>query len=1133
MREFRFCFLCCCFFALLFAASSVGQISAAQSSPTPSVFSRTPSGSTNSEPTIAFPGLRLAPDLKISLFAADPMVANPIHLAFDEQGRAFVVETHRSASSVFDIRQHTHWLEADSSFRSVADRSNFFRKVLTPENTALPESLRQDRNGDGKFDPSDLAVDSERIRILEDRNGDGRADFAATFADGFASSVTGVAGSVTVRGTNVWFTCVPDLWLLRDANNAGQADFRKSLHTGFGVHIGSGEAALRGLCYGPDGRIYFAIGDCGFNVATGHQRFAFPDTGAVMRCHPDGSGLEVIATGLRHPTDLAFDSFGNLWTIDTPGDENEKARLLCVLEGADYGWHIGWRNAQGTNPWKSEKLAELPPMNTAAYVLPPAALLGRRPAGFAFYPGTGLPPRYSDHIFACDLDHGILAFSLQPKAAGHEVLDWHAFLGGVAPTDLDFGPAGLYVVDSGDSSAEKVRGRILLVVDPNLQKDPTATETKRLLFEGMPRRSTRDLLKLLDHRDRRVRLEAQFALADRGATVTNQLFRLASKGPSLFARLHALWALGQIGRANPEVPYGLATLTGDADPEVRAQAAKVLGDLRFNEALEPLARRLQDPSLRVRLFATLALGKLGRPDATDPILLMVRENGDRDPNLRHAGATALAWLNDMNALLAAAKDSSAAVRMGVLLAMRRLARPEIAMFLYDSNPALILEAARAIYDLPIESAFTQLAVLAGQPSRLVNKNTGAAAAPDLQTAVLRRSLNANFRLGKLENALALAEFAGRKEFPESLRAEALARLAQWVKPGFRDPLVGLWRPIPAREARPASLATRGELPAILKDAPDSVRIAAIHAAVALEINSVTPALFDLATNPKLAVELRKAALAGLGSFKDPRITEAVAIAVVDRAQPLREEAARWLGQLNASDAIGQVAATMERGSLVEKQTALRALAEIDAPATDQILAAWLDLLNENRVPRELQLDLLEAAKRRPSESLQRKLQKIEASRPGNDPLAAYRETLYGGHASGGQKLFFERAELGCARCHRINGNGGDQGPDLSKIGGATVRETLLESLLFPDKKVTPGYETVIVKMKSGKTYKGRVKNETERELLLTSPEEGFLVLGKSQIESRENGPSLMPADAAKLLSRHELRDLIEYLASLK
>ena len=98
-----------------------------------------PPGNTNSaELDLAVKKLRLTPGFKAEVFAAEPLIQNPVSFAFDEQGKAFVVETHRRRTSVFDIRNHPDWLEADFSFRTVADRSNFFRKVLVPGNTNLP-----------------------------------------------------------------------------------------------------------------------------------------------------------------------------------------------------------------------------------------------------------------------------------------------------------------------------------------------------------------------------------------------------------------------------------------------------------------------------------------------------------------------------------------------------------------------------------------------------------------------------------------------------------------------------------------------------------------------------------------------------------------------------------------------------------------------------------------------------------------------------------------------------------------------------------------------------------------------------------------------------------------------------------
>jgi quinoprotein glucose dehydrogenase len=95
----------------------------------------------------------------------------------------------------------------------------------------------------------------------------------------------------------------------------------------------------------------------------------------------------------------------------------------------------------------------------------------------------------------------------------------------------------------------------------------------------------------------------------------------------------------------------------------------------------------------------------------------------------------------------AAKDGSVAVRMASLLAMRRVARPEIAQFLNDAEPKLVLEAARAINDEPIYGANGELAALLSRDA--------------LEEPLLRRVLNANLRQGTAESATALALFAAK------------------------------------------------------------------------------------------------------------------------------------------------------------------------------------------------------------------------------------------------------------------------------------------------------------------------------------------------------------------------------------
>jgi len=161
---------------------------------------------------------RVARGLKVDLFAAEPMVQNIVSFAFDEQGRCYVVESHRRRTSVFDIGNFPEWLEADFSLRTVEDRAKFFKRTLTPENQPALDKLSRvkhgflpDLNGDGILDWRDLEVESERIRLLVDTNSDGHADVATTLAEGFDGITSGVAAGILAHQGEVWFTCIPEL----------------------------------------------------------------------------------------------------------------------------------------------------------------------------------------------------------------------------------------------------------------------------------------------------------------------------------------------------------------------------------------------------------------------------------------------------------------------------------------------------------------------------------------------------------------------------------------------------------------------------------------------------------------------------------------------------------------------------------------------------------------------------------------------------------------------------------------------------------------------------------------------------------------------------------------------------------
>jgi quinoprotein glucose dehydrogenase len=151
----------------------------------------------------------------------------------------------------------------------------------------------------------------------------------------------------------------------------------------------------------------------------------------------------------------------------------------------------------------------------------------------------------------------------------------------------------------------------------------------------------------------------------------------------------------------------------------------------------------------------------------------------------------------------------------------------------------------------------------------------------------------------------------------------------------------------------------------------------------------------------------------------------------------------------------------------------------------------------------------------------------------NDIISGFREALSGGNAKAGRKIFFEKPEASCAKCHQIEGLGGGMGPPLDGIGARRSRETLLEAMLNPNCRTLEGYESIILLLKNGTGCAGLLKRESETELVVLTAEDSLMTIQKSDIQIRQRGMSPMPEGLGQLLSRQELGDLVEFMAGLQ
>ena len=1093
---------------------------------------------------------RVPKGFKVELFAAEPLLANPVAFAIDERGRFFVAETFRLHAGVTDIRQHMGWLDEELASKSVQERIDMMKRH------------------EGKR-IVDYTKESDRVRLVWDSDNDGLADRSTVFADGFNGIEEGIGSGLLARNGTIYYANIPNLWTFRDDTKDGEADSKKSLLNGFGVRVGFLGHDLHGLRIGPDGKLYFTIGDRGAHVVTkegpNERITANHEDGVVYRCNLDGSDLEIFARGMRNPQELAFDAYGNLWTGDNNSDGGDPARWVYVVEGGDSGWRIGFQFLNYPNPrgvWLGERLCYPQWTGQAAYIIPPIANIGNGPSGLAYYPGVGLPGRYHNHFFLCDFrgstGSGVHSFGVRPRGAGYEVTDRHEFLWECLVTDGDFGYDGsFYVSDWVEGWNKTGKGRIYRVYDPEFVKENGVKETKDYFAHGFDTLSVSKLASLLEHADMRVRQEAQFAIVARGpVTAATTLRKIARNHHDLFARLHAIWGLGQIATRSELAVSELNRLLDDKEAEVRAQAAKTLGQAKTGDRSR-MARLLGDENPRVRFFAGLALGKVGNLETLPAVLKMLRANADQDVYLRHAGVMALTSiargadtptgtstptpltkvspdsLKLKKAFAAALTDKSDAVRMACLLALRRLESPDVAQFLQDANPLLVAEAARAINDLPITNALPKLAALIEEDDKLTALSAGDDLHPGPRDAILRRVINANYRVGQSNNAVALAAFAATSKAPDRLREEALSLLGEWAKPSGRDRITGLWRALEKRERAIAAAALQPHLTALQRNSSDSIKLATTRVAGRLNITGSGLDPIDIVTDLTAAPALRVEALKSMASNKDPKLPDAVRLSLADTNEVLRKEATRIQAQLQPDDALAQLQSTLATGSISEQQNALATLGSLTNAEVDAVLSQWLDKLLSKNVKPELQLDVLEAAAKRELPEIKAKVRKFETSRPAADDLRSYRECLVGGDPEEGRKVFLEKVEASCVRCHKLNGEGGEVGPELTGIGSRKDRQYLLESLVFPNKHIAEGFASVVVSLKNETAYAGQLKSETPQILEINSPEDGLIQVKKADIKARERGLSSMPEELRQVLTKQDLRNLVEFLAQLK
>lgn len=703
----------------------------------------------------------------------------------------------------------------------------------------------------------------------------------------FASELFAVFGLEEIDGA-VFVMNMPHLTVLRDSDGDGVADERRELLTDLGQVApgwpgGFNDHIVSGIRLGTDGWLYVSVGDKGVPHATGTDGSQVTlRGGGVLRVRPDGSQLEIVASGTRNHLDVALDADDEIFVHDNTDDGlGWWTRLTHVIPTGRYGY-----------PWDYGRHPEraLPPM---------ADYGGGSPTGGLVYLDAVWPDPYRESLFFCEwAKKALRRFVVEREGSSFRVVDAEDFASAGAlesfrPTDVCASPDGrfLYVADWGYGGwkAPDVTGRLFRVRRADDRDAP----------RGVTARFTDERGALAPFRARRL---AQRALAARG-DVQGALALLDPKQP-VALRKHAIWALEAIanesdrGDDSRRALDALRNAAKDAANDVRAQAARALGSRRTGSAAE-LVPLLDDPEPFVRRQAATALGRIGDASACGALVAaLVRASAGDDLFLRAAIREALRAIPRYDELFDRFPGRDERERLDLELALRERYELGLVRELAARSSAMRTgsEDARALCVELLASAHRKEAPWDGvwwgtQPA----KQDPPAKTVDWEGTELA--------LGAVRAALS---------DPSALaRRAALDAVASMPDRGALELVRARWKDEPEPELRLraldlfATLRDEGAVPllgALLADerASSEERRRAIEAASAIATPATANLLATAIADPRLSTELAVACLGGLARVAEPSTVGAIEHACTDTRAEVRCAAARSLAAVRSN-----------------------------------------------------------------------------------------------------------------------------------------------------------------------------------------------------------------------------------------
>jgi putative heme-binding domain-containing protein len=696
------------------------------------------------------------------------------------------------------------------------------------------------------------------------------------------------------------------------------------------------------------------------------------------------------------------------------------------------------------------------------------------------------PPEWQGNAITCDFRaHRVVRFGIEEQGAGYVSRELGDLVRSTnvsfRPIDVKLGPDGaLYIADWSNPIIQ--HGEVDFR-DP--RRDHEHGRIWRVTAEGRPlvkrprlvQASNRELLDQLLSANAYNQQQARRVLTERGNAIEHDLAAWTKAQTTDKALLQALWMYQSIDHVQPEL---LDRLLEARDGHVRAAAVRVLSfwQQRLKAPLDLLVKRVRDDFPRARLEAVRALATI--PSARSADLVLSTLDQPMDSFLDYA-----VWLsiNDL------AKPWIDAVKSGTWHPEGREKQLEFALKALE----------------PVQAGEVLDQVLKG---RTITRDgtgpwielIGAGGGPALLSRIYEQALSGGF--------------------DDTASARVLSALAG-----------------AARERKVKPAARLDDLTTFISSNNSAVQESAMRLAGAWKLRSTVPSLLKAAEEKGAAAPVRTAAFEGLREIGGSSVNTGLEKIIESSSDAsVKRDAALALSSLNlqrgAKAATPLLLATTDNDeslefwrSFLRVKGAGPALASALPKTGVPAIAARTGL----RVAREggrSEPDLVFALTRGADlESASESLSADEMKKLADDATAE-------GRAARGERVF-RRKELSCVTCHAIGGVGGKVGPDLTSIGASAQMDYLIESVLYPNRKIKEGYHTILIETKDGLEYSGVLVREDTERLILRDATDKETSLLKVDIKSRANSPnSLMPAGLVDPLNRGERLDLFRFLSEL-